>query len=152
MNFDAWAQKNLSDGGTSRDRIVWEAAALAATMRCVAACEAERLAEPGLTPEDEAYERGIDDCVSAIRIGSAETMASSGSAGQRIAALHAELQLLLDQESALAAESLHALKQNCLAAARAGRYNEAIKDYRSATGLSLLEAKYAVDALLSQSR
>lgn len=67
MDYDSWATKNLADGGTGRDRIVWEAATQAAELRCVSACESERLEEPASNPEDVAYERGIDDCVAAIR-------------------------------------------------------------------------------------
>jgi len=42
-------------------------AVIAEKMRCIAACEGERLDDPVPESDDRAYEKAIDDCIAAIR-------------------------------------------------------------------------------------
>lgn len=151
--FDAWAKANLQGEPTERDRMVWEAASTATLLQCVAACDEEHLAEPPSNPEDAAYQRGVDDCVSALsRIGAAALDSADEQGRQRfITALRRQLQAAIDRESAIDSAALEDVKREALHLAQTKRLVEAVQLYRAKTGLSLMEARDAVTNLLAES-
>ena len=67
----------------------------------------------------------------------------------RIRELQADLRELLDEEAAEVCKDLAATKAQCAAMAKAGQRVEAVKLYRSKTGLSLRESLQVVESLIS---
>lgn len=151
--FEAWAKAHLQGEATERDRRVWVAAATDTLLRCVAACNSERLEESPDNPEDAAYERGVGDCVTALsRIGASALDAADAAGRQRfIAALRQQLQAAIDKESTIGAADLEIVKREALLLAQTRRLVEAVQHYRSKTGLTLMEARDAVTNLLAES-
>lgn len=95
-----------------------------------------------------------DDALDIIR--SALTAAKAGryppeSRKERIARLQVELDLLRKQEAKEVVDAAYGnLKSECLALVDARLMVEAIKHYRKAVGSGLVEAKYAVDAIVAE--
>lgn len=134
--------------------MVWVAAVVAATTASISRCEEERLAEPQPTSDDKAYEQAITDCVAAIQrmVTNGDVTPGAHPVQRRINALRQELQMLLDTESHSAAGALRQVKDECLKLALAGKPLDAVRQYRFHTGLSLREAKDAVDNLVAEAR